>query len=65
MYWCSKEPSHCDCSFEYSQHIFLLRNEKNIKNYPLSSGGLFLGARKRNLQKVRFVCQALQLRQHY
>ena len=27
--WCSKEPSHCDGSFEYLQHMFWLRN-KNI-----------------------------------
>ena len=27
---CSKEPSHRDGSFEYPQHIFELRNKKNI-----------------------------------
>ena len=26
---CSKEPSHWDCSFEYPQHVFWLRNKKN------------------------------------
>ena len=26
MYWCSKEPSHGDSSFEYQQHMFWLRN---------------------------------------
>ena len=26
---CSKEPSHRDGSFEYSQHMFWLRNKKN------------------------------------
>ena len=26
---CSKEPSHRDGSFEYSQHKFWLRNKKN------------------------------------
>ena len=26
---CSKEPSHRDGSFEYSQHRFWLRNKKN------------------------------------
>ena len=26
---CSKEPSHRDGSFEYTQHTFQLRNEKN------------------------------------
>ena len=26
---CSKEPSHRDGSFEYPQHMFLLRNKKN------------------------------------
>ena len=25
---CSKEPSHWDCSFEYPQHMFWLRNKK-------------------------------------
>ena len=28
---CSKEPSHRDCSFEYPQHMFWLRNKKKIK----------------------------------
>ena len=27
---CSKEPSHLDGSFEYPQHMFWLRNKKNI-----------------------------------
>ena len=27
---CSKELSHWDCSFEYPQHMFWLRNKKNI-----------------------------------
>ena len=27
---CSKEPSHQDGSFEYPQHMFWLRNKKNI-----------------------------------
>ena len=27
---CSKKPSHRDGSFEYPQHIFWLRNKKNI-----------------------------------
>ena len=27
---CSKEPSHRDCSFEYPQHMFWLRNKKII-----------------------------------
>ena len=27
---CSKEPSHRDGSFEYPQHMFWLRNKKNI-----------------------------------
>ena len=26
---CSKEPSHRDGSFEYTQHMFWLRNKKN------------------------------------
>ena len=26
---CSKEPSQKDCSFEYTQHMFWLRNNKN------------------------------------
>ena len=29
MFWCSKEPSHLDGSFEYPQHMFWLRNKKN------------------------------------
>ena len=28
-FWCSKEPSHRDGSFEYPQHMFWLRNKKN------------------------------------
>ena len=36
MYFgCSKEPSHCDGSFEYPQHMFWLRNKKN--NFQLHS----------------------------
>ena len=27
---CSKEPSQWDCSFEYPQHMFWLRNKKKI-----------------------------------
>ena len=27
---CSREPSHCDGSFEYSQHMFWLKNKKVI-----------------------------------
>ena len=27
---CSKEPSHWDGSFDYTQHMFLSRNKKNI-----------------------------------
>ena len=30
---CSKEPSHGDGSFEYPQHMFWLRNKKNIFFY--------------------------------
>ena len=30
---CSKEPSHRDGPFEYSQHMFWLRNKKNIFFY--------------------------------
>ena len=37
---CSKEPSHRDGSFEYPQHMFLLRNKKIIFSYVLLSGGL-------------------------
>ena len=29
MFWCPKEPSHRDGSFEYPQHMFWLRNKKN------------------------------------
>ena len=32
---CSKEPSHLDGSFEYPQHMFWMRNEKN--NFHLCS----------------------------
>ena len=28
-FWCSKEPSHRDGSFEYPQHMFWLRNKTN------------------------------------
>ena len=28
-FWCSKEPSHRDGSFEYPQHMFWWRNKKN------------------------------------
>ena len=31
---CSKEPSHPDCSFEYPQHMFWLRNKKNNFQLP-------------------------------
>ena len=27
---CLKEPSRCDGSFEYTQHMFRLRNKKNV-----------------------------------
>ena len=37
---CSKEPSHRDGSFEYPQHMFWLRNNKNNFSYTLLSGGL-------------------------
>ena len=47
MFGCSKEPSHRDGSFEYPQHIFLLRNKKNNflvlmwrPDYILLSGGI-------------------------
>ena len=30
---CSKEPSHCDGSFEHSQHIFWMRNKEN--SFPI------------------------------
>ena len=36
---CSKEPSHRDGSFEYQQHMFWLRNKRNIFSYALLSGG--------------------------
>ena len=32
---CSKEPSHWDGYFEYPQHMFWLRNKKNIFWYAL------------------------------
>ena len=31
---CSKEPSHRDTSFEYTQHMFWLRNKKNNFQLP-------------------------------
>ena len=34
-YWCSKETSHWDGSFEYPQHMVWLRNKKN--NYQIHS----------------------------
>ena len=37
---CLKEPSHRDGSFEYPQHVFWLKNKKNIFNYALLSWGL-------------------------
>ena len=42
MYFgCSKEPSHWDGSFEYPQHMFWLRIEKNTNQWPsVLSGGL-------------------------
>ena len=30
---CSKEPSHCDGSFEYPQHVFWMRNKEN--SFPI------------------------------
>ena len=35
---CSKEPSQKDCSFEYTQHMFWLRNNKIIFIYTHLSG---------------------------
>ena len=32
-FWCSKEPSHLDSSFEYPQHMFWMRNKEN--KYPI------------------------------
>ena len=29
-FWCAKEPSHWDSSFEYPQHMFWFRNKKII-----------------------------------
>ena len=40
---CLKEPSHCDGSFEYPQHIFWLRNKKIMFSYALFSRGLLYG----------------------
>ena len=37
MFWCSKDPSHRDGYFEYPQHMFWLRNKKNIQ-FLLSAG---------------------------
>ena len=34
-FWCSKETSHRDGSFEYPQYMFWLRNKKN--NFQLHS----------------------------
>ena len=34
-FWCSKEPAHRGGSFEYSQHMFRLRNKKN--NFELDA----------------------------
>ena len=28
VFWCSKEASHGDCSFEHQQHMFWLGNKK-------------------------------------
>ena len=39
---CSKEPSHCDGSFEYPQHLFWVRNTKIIFQYALLSGCLII-----------------------
>ena len=33
-FWCSKEPSHRDGSFEYPQHMFWLRNKKSNFRLP-------------------------------
>ena len=40
MFLCSKEPSHLDGSFEHPQHMFWLRNKKNIFWYALLNKGL-------------------------
>ena len=37
---CSKEPSHWDGSFEYSQHMFGWEIKKIIFQYAFFSGGL-------------------------
>ena len=41
-FWCSKEPSHRDCSFEYPQHMFWLGNRKLIFGYTLIQGAVDL-----------------------
>ena len=39
-FWCSKEPSHWDGSFEYPQHMFWLGNKKLIFWYALLTKSL-------------------------
>ena len=47
LFWCSKEQSHWDCSFEYPHHMFWLRNKKI--NINLHS---YLGALSPNEKKM-------------
>ena len=52
---CSKEPSHRDGSFEYSQHMFWMRNKKN--KVPTGQGNLvFLQGQG----KVREFCKMVR-----
>ena len=34
VFWCSKEPSHRDVSFEYPQYMFCLRNKETNFQLP-------------------------------
>ena len=55
---CSKEPSQCDGSFEYPQHMCRLRNKRKILNHILLSGGVMI-----DLTTVAKLARSLRLRE--
>ena len=61
MFWCSKEPSRGDGSFEYPQHMFCLRNTKKI----FSIIYFYLGAKILNKTSMRIMNKGLRNSVYY